>query len=219
MNKIDFLTAVNNSQRCQRNWDLSKEVDDETIAWLMEIGYSTATKQNLDTFEVVCIKDRSVIQEFTKAATNPDYNRDLLGTGLKEQMKVGRNQNPQTDSNLLFLFFHKPEVRTSDIRQYREGCDPEDKIKFKRNTAFEMGMSASAIAIGANSVGMKSGFCRCVWNDILPKDILDQHNLDRYDLEIMLGVGYPLYDTHTLHTDNIHTSESLVKYTPRKLII
>ena len=89
MNKIDFLTAVNNSQRCQRNWDLSKEVDDETIAWLMEIGYSTATKQNLD----------------------------------------------------------------------------------------------------------------------------------RYDLEIMLGVGYPLYDTHTLHTDNIHTSESLVKYTPRKLII
>ena len=45
------------------------------------------------------------------------------------------------------------------------------------------------------------------------------NNLYRYDLEIMLGVGYPLYDTHTLHTDNIHTSESLVKYTPRKLII
>lgn len=219
MNKIDYLTAVNNSQRCQRNWDLSKEVDDETIAWLMEIGYSTATKQNLDTFEVVCIKDRSVIREFTKAATNPDYNRDLLNTRLKEQLKAGRNQNPQTDSNLLFLFFHKPDVRISDIRQKREGCLPEDKIKFKRNTAFEMGMSASAISIGANSVGMRSGFCRCVFHDILPKDILDQHNLDTDDLEIMLGVGYTLYDTHTLHTDNIHTSGSFEKYTPRKLII
>ena len=219
MNKIDFLTAVNNSQRCQRNWDLSKEVDDETIAWLMEIGYSTATKQNLDTFEVVCIKDRSVIQEFTKAATNPDYNRDLLGTRLKEQMKAGRNQNPQTDSNLLFLFFHKPEVRTSDIRQDREGCDPEDKIKFLRNTGFEMGMSASAIAIAANSVGMRSGFCRCVWHDILPQDILDQYDLNGRNLELMLGVGYPLYDTHLLHTDNVHTSRSFDKYTPRTLII
>ena len=110
MNKIDFLTAVNNSQRCQRNWDLSKEVGDETIAWLMEIGYSTATKQNLDTFEVVCIKDRSVIQEFTKAATNPDYNRDLLDTRLKEQKKTFVYNN-FIRRLLYYFYFFRSDVK------------------------------------------------------------------------------------------------------------
>lgn len=219
MEKTKLLTAVTNSQHCQRNWDLSKNVDTETIEWLMEVGYNTPTKQNLDTFEVVCIKDRSIIQQFSKAATNPDYNSNLLSKNLKLQMKKGRNQNPQTDANLLFLFFHKPTERTSDIRQLREGGDPEDQNKYLRNTSFEMGLSAGAIAIAANSIGMRSGFCRCMYHDILPQDILSQYNLDKSNLEIMLGVGYPLFDDHTTHTDNVYKSPSYSKYTPRKLII
>ena len=219
MEKKELLTAVTNSQHCQRNWDLSKKIDPETIDWLMTVRYSTPTKQNLDTFEVVCIKDRSIIQQFSKAATNPDYNSDLLGNNLKTQMKRGRNQNPQTDSNLLFLFFHKPDERTSDIRQLREGGNPEEKMKYKHCTGFEMGLSASAIAIAANGIGLRSGFCRCIWHDILPQAILDQYNLDKNNLEIMLGIGYPLYDDHTLHTDGVHQNESLNRIIPRKLII
>lgn len=219
MEQTEFLNIVDSFQHCQRNWDLSKKIDPETIDWLMTVGYSTPTKQNLDTFEVVCIKDRSIIQQFSKAATNPDYNSDLLSNNLKTQMKRGRNQNPQTDSNLLFLFFHKPDERTSDIRQSREGGNPEEKIKYKHNTGFEMGLSASAIGIAANSIGMRSGFCRCIWHDILPQNILDQYNLDRCNLEIMLGIGYPLHNNHTLHTDGLYQNKSLNKVIPRKLII
>ena len=48
-----FLNTVQNFQHCQRNFDLSQTVDDSTVNWLLNVGYSTPTKQNLDSFEIV----------------------------------------------------------------------------------------------------------------------------------------------------------------------
>lgn len=217
--KTDILSTVYRSQRCQRNWDLSKEVDSETINWLMEIGYTTPTKQNLDTFEIVCISNREVIKEFSKAATNPPYNLDALSDHLRKEIENGRVQNPQTDSNLLFLFFLKPEQRTSALRADRERGEPENDAYWRACTNLEIGLAASAIGIAANSIGMKSGFCRCIDHDLIPTDILKTYNINPYHLEVMLGIGYPLYNDHTRYTDGKHYSESYPKIIPRKLII
>ena len=50
-----YLEIIEKFQHCQRNWDLEKTVDDETIDYLLEVGYNVPTKQNLNSFKIVCI--------------------------------------------------------------------------------------------------------------------------------------------------------------------
>lgn len=214
-----LLDSVQSFQHCQRNWDLSKTVDDQTIDWLMDIGYNTPTKQNLDSFEIVCIKNREKIKKFSDAATNAPSERHALPEVLIDQLSKGRIQNPQTNSNLLFLFFLKKEARVSKERQERERGDPSNDIFWRICTNLEIGLAASAIGIAANTIGMRTGFCRCIDHDALPGDILEPYNINKYNLEVMLGVGYPLYQDHTMHTDGKHFNSSFPKTFTRKLII
>ena len=74
----DILRLVNEFQKCQRNFDLEKPVTYKTAQWLLDIGYATPTKQNLDTFEIVCVRNRDNIKKFVKAATNsPEESQDM----------------------------------------------------------------------------------------------------------------------------------------------
>ena len=214
-----FLNTVQNFQHCQRNFDLSQTVDDSTVNWLLNVGYSTPTKQNLDSFEIVCVKDREKIKKFSIAATNAPDERYALSDTLKEALAKGRIQNPQTDSNLLFLFFIKPESRTSADRLERERGDPVPDEYWMRCTNLEIGLAASAIGIAANTIGMRTGFCRCFDYDALPVEFLEPYNINPKHLQVMLGMGYPLHDDHTLHTDGEFISSSFTKNIPRKLVL
>tara|TARA_A100001388_G_scaffold15920_1_gene10599 strand:+ start:1955 stop:2608 length:654 start_codon:yes stop_codon:yes gene_type:complete len=209
---------VNEFQKCQRNFNLEKVVPEDTAKWLLDIGYTTPTKQNLDTFEIVCVRDRDIIKKFVKAATNSPEESQDMSPSLKEMLKEGRTQNPQIDANLLFLFFIKRKQRKSKMREEREKGKPSTKYYYKATTNLEIGLSASAIGIAAHSIGMKTGFCRCIDHDALP-EILLPYNINKYDLEVMLGVGYPLFKDHTKNTDGKYYSERYKKIIPRKLII
>ena len=214
----DILRLVNEFQKCQRNFDLEKPVTYKTAQWLLDIGYATPTKQNLDTFEIVCVRNRDNIKKFVKAATNSPEESQDMSPSLKKMIKEGRTQNPQTDANLLFLFFIKRKQRKSKMREEREKGRPGGDQYYRTTTNLEIGVSASAIGIAAHSIGMKTGFCRCIDNDALP-EILSQYNINKYDLEVMLGVGYPLYEDRTKHTDGKYYSEPYKKIINRKLII
>jgi len=214
-----FLKTVKNFQHCQRNFDLSQTVDDSIIDWLLDVGYSTPTKQNLDSFEIVCVKDRKKIKEFSISATNGPDERHFLSASTLAELENGRIQNPQTDANLLFLFFIKPETRVSEDRLKRERGDPPPDEFWIRCTNLEIGLAASAIGIAANTIGMRTGFCRCFDFGALPVEFLEPYNINPKHLQVMLGVGYPLYDDHTLHTDGKFKSSSFPKDIPRKLVI
>jgi hypothetical protein len=117
------------------------------------------------------------------------------------------------------LFFLKKETRVSEDRSKREGGNPVTDHYWTRCTNLEIGLAASAIGIAATSIGMSTGFCRCLDHDALPGDILEMYDIDKDNLEVMLGVGYPLYDEHILHTDGKFKSSSFKKNIPRKLVI
>ena len=214
----DILGFVNEFQKCQRNFNLEKAVPEDIVKWLLEIGYATPTKQNLDTFEIVCVRNRDSIKKFVKAATNSPEESQDMSPSLKKMLKEGRTQNPQTDANLLFLFFIKRKQRKSKMREEREKGRPTNEQFYRLTTNLEIGLSASAIGIAAHSIGMKTGFCRCIDHDALP-DILSQYKINKYDLEVMLGVGYPLHKDRTKHTDGKYYSEHYEKIIPRKLIV
>ena len=115
-----YLEVIEKFQHCQRNWDLEKTVDDETIDYLLEVGYNVPTKQNLNSFKIVCIKDRDEVLKWASIARNSDDTITNVGENTKQFMDKGGLQNPQTNANLLFLFFVNDKERTSTARRERE---------------------------------------------------------------------------------------------------
>lgn len=216
---MEYLDVIQSFQHCQRNWDHSKVVDDETIDFLLEAGYNVPTKQNLNSFKIVCIKDRDEILKWASVARNEDETISNVGVETIELMKQGKLQNPQTNANLLYLFFVNQQERTGERRQHRErGTSPTDK-QWHKDKNFEMGLAASAIGIAANMKGMKSGFCGCIWHDAIPESWTEQWGVKPSDLTVMMGVGYPLYDDHTVFSEEGHRKESYVKAPYEKIIV
>lgn len=187
--KTKMLATVQRSQRCQRNWDLTKKIDLETVKWLMEIGYTTPTKHNLDTFEIVAVTDREKIHQFCNAAKTHEGHNSILSTAVR---KGDRVQNPQTDANVLFLFFIKPEARETDERAHREKSVPPPINYWKESVNLEIGLAASAMSIAANQIGLRTGFCRCYDFSKMPMHLLSDYNLDVKSFVIFLGVGFPM---------------------------
>lgn len=218
--KQSFLTMTENMQHCQRNFDLSKTIDDETIDWLYNIGYNTPTKQNLNSFQIVAFKSRNLILEIAKTATSVYDRWDSVPDDLKNEIISGkRMQNPQVNANLLFMFFHIPESRTSELRIRREGPTGDSPEFWHSATNFEMGLSASAVAIAAHSIGLKTGFCRCFNRDLLDK-IINPYGFSSDDFSVALGIGYPIEGLpYYVHTDRTNESVTFVKEEFTKVIL
>jgi len=215
---MEYLDVIHNFQHCQRNWDHSKVVDDKTIDFLLEAGYNVPTKQNLNSFTIVCLKTREKIKEWSAIARNSDDTLHWTGNDIKKEVEAGVLQNPQTDANLLFLFFINDHERYSQLRKEREkGDDPNSKSWF-RDKMLEVGLSASAIGIAANQLGMRTGFCGCIWKDVIPEEWTKDWNVNPEDLAVMFGVGYPLHDDHRLHNEGKSRKDSYPKAPYKKII-
>lgn len=218
MKQDKFLSRIEVMQRCQRNFDFSKSVSREVVEYLYKIGHTTPTKQNLNSFQLVAFTKRDQILEIAKTATSvydlwdPEYDD-------KEDIKAGRRiQNPQVNATVLFMYFLRPESKTSKLRQEREGITGDSMKYWRSTTNFEMGLSASAISMAAISMGMKTGFCRCFNRDMLAK-IVEPYGLHSDDFSTALGIGYPIEGvTHYVHTDLINVSETLPREKYIKMI-
>lgn len=208
--KTEILANVYRSQKCQRNWNLEKTIDRETVEWLLEVGYTAPTKHNLDTFEIVAVTNRDLINQISKAAVNPDN----FNYFLPEEIRYGsRVQNPQTDSNVLFCFFIKKNEHNSIERKKRELSPPVPSDYWLQCVNLEIGLAASAMAISANQVGLRTGFCRCYDPTKMPVELTEEMGLSAADFVIFLGVGYP-NDTlsHEQHVDgNVSSSHGKLK--------
>jgi hypothetical protein len=210
--QLDFLEITQSMQHCQRNFDLKKSISNDVVNWLYEIGYSTPTKQNLNSFQIVAFTQRNTIFEIAKTATSLYDAWEKMPKKLRQDLKSGkRMQNPQVNANLLFMFFLKPESRTSPLRIEREGLTGDTPATWRSLTNCEIGISSSAIALAANSIGLKTGFCRCFDRNMLSK-VVEPMNLSPDNFSVALGVGYPMPGwPHFTHTNKRFRSDTFVK--------
>ena len=89
-----ILEAVNGFQRCQRNFDLDKNIDNQVVEILYDVALSTPTKQNLVNFDIIVVTNRQLIRQCARAAVSESV--DFLQ--VSEEIKSGRRlQNPQVD--------------------------------------------------------------------------------------------------------------------------
>ncbi len=210
-----ILEAVNGFQRCQRNFDLDKNIDNQVVEILYDVALSTPTKQNLVNFDIIVVTNRQLIRQCAQAAVSESV--DFLQ--VSEEIKSGRRlQNPQVDCNLLFLYVMKDNSR-SPLKKHR---DPGPIIKWEsyiRLVNMEIGISVGALGLVANILGFKTGCCKCYNEPLLPDSVFTDNGYDKGDLMLMFGIGYPKFTKHTLHTDGTNTSDTFEKEPQRRLII
>ena len=175
---MNWLDLIEQTQHCQRNWDLDKSVDQEIIDWLFDVGYTMPTKQNLSSFQIVAFTDRTMIEYLTASAVNKGWH----GRQVK---------NPQMLAPVVFTFFEKKD-------------DEEKKRSLEKRlgnntTMTEIGLAAGAMALAANNIGLRTGFCKCFYPLESGKDkknkvarALRNYKIKGKDIGLALGVGYPV---------------------------
>ena len=166
ISKDNIIKTVDKTQRCQRNWDLNKQIPKEDLDTIIYAIANAPSKQNLQYFNLHIVTDRKKIQSIYEGT-------DVLS---------GRRKNPQVLGNVLFVFTQViPDKATYFLNKKKDKQCGYDKDLF-----ICTGIAAGYGALVAGLLGYETGFCKCFpkINDL--KKILNT----KEDFSVMLGVGY-----------------------------
>ncbi len=166
ISKDNIIKTVDKTQRCQRNWDLNKQIPKEDLDTIIYAIANAHSKQNLQYFNLHIVTDRKKIQSIYEGT-------DVLS---------GRRKNPQVLANVLFVFTQViPDKATYFLNKKKDKQYGYDKDLF-----ICTGIAAGYGALVAGLLGYETGFCKCFpkINDL--KKILNT----KEDFSVMLGVGY-----------------------------
>ena len=201
---MNWLDLIEQTQHCQRNWDLDKSLDQETIDWLFDVGYNMPTKQNLSSVQIVAFTDRTIIEHLTKSAVNKGWSQP-------------RTKNPQMLAPVVFAFFEKND---KDERKRSQ-----QKRMGNNTTMIEIGLAAGAMALAANNIGLRTGFCKCFYpleSGLDKKNkvarALRNYKIKGTDIGLALGVGYPVEGLPS-HIDNDRSKHTRFEKKPQTKII
>ena len=173
----DLEKAIDKSQRCNRNWDLSKQISDEDLRTMQVAVSKCPSKQNRVFYRVYYIQDRDIIEAIHLATDGYIYN-------FEENLSI---TNSQVLANTLFVFVRDREE--APIPRTKQEFDSGiDKGRFQRDEDRSLGIAAGYLSLTANLLGYDTGYCQC----------LDQKQIKKIlgtDEEILLLVGVGFRDT------------------------
>tara|TARA_B100001113_G_scaffold280332_1_gene235065 strand:- start:2715 stop:3302 length:588 start_codon:yes stop_codon:yes gene_type:complete len=159
---------IEQSQRCQRNWDLTKSVKDEDIELFKTAVSQCPSKQNRIWYNVVFVKDRKIIEKIHDTTDRFDYPDGIEKT------------NSQTLANLLVIFNADKDERVKTTRD--ELLEDFDESYFVGSS---IGIASGYLNLTAHLLGYKTGFCGGFRFEKVDK-ILNTKNS-----KLIMGIGYP----------------------------
>lgn len=180
------MEIIREMQKCQRNWDYSKNVHPEIIDYLLWHCTNAPSKQFEAYYDVYWTADRNVISEISKYTWGH--------TQLTTPPSTWRNT--QANANLYILFVAKePETQLN--------CHNDGRVKSNKDPArWENAYVSIGIAIGlvmraARSLGLATG-CNKSHNDLNGDDfwekrlgILEEVTAGSKKIAYGIGIGYP----------------------------
>ena len=193
VNKLDnnaLELIIENSQRCQRNWDLSKQIKEEDLQTLKTAVTQCPSKQNVLFYKVVFIQNREIIKKIHESSDSFVYNyRPRKAT-----------TNAQILANTVVAF-----VRDRDLSS-RPRTELEDAVgiengKLDIDEFKAVGIAAGYLNLTAHLLGYKTGFYGAQHG----RDTLAEIFENKY-VFCMLGIGYP---DETKHIRDHHLNPTL----------
>lgn len=131
--------SIHESQKCQRNWDLDKEMPQEDIDLIIEAATNSPSKQNLNLFKLHVIQDRDIIEEI--------HSRTKGFGPIDGEMHT----NSQVLAHVLLAFCPSEEVKDT--------FDPDSIVSEDVNQA--IGIAAGYVNLVTTQLGYASGCCKC----------------------------------------------------------
>ncbi len=208
MIKTQLITASENAEHCQRNWDHSQSIPLEDVQALVDISTNMPTKQNEDYYQLVVSVNSELNRLIYDISIDPDNSRTI-------------HRNAQADAHAVFVWFlNPPEKLGMTETENRKGFFDN----FRLNAKTAIGISSGAVAISACQMGYRTGFNQCFESYKL-KDLLIEWGIESLSTanntpELILGVGIPQADIPWNHvlTDNgtlreiIKTHDKNIRY-------
>jgi nitroreductase len=173
--------AITQSQHCQRNWDLSKQIPDDDIDTIITAITQCPSKQNIAHYAVHVITNRNLIEQIHEHTVGftigniVETNSQVLANLLLVFEEIGVDVSNSVDAN-----------RNDETRLIASGqADAGIYELLKRDKYMSLGIASGYANIIANMLGYNTGYCACFAGDQLQK-ILNTDN----QIALMLGIGY-----------------------------
>ena len=208
MDRTHIKKSILLSQKCQRNYDLSRQIPQEDLE-LFELALSQCpSKQNLCFYDAHMITDRDLIEKI---------HEHTAGIRANPSSENDRVTNPQMLGNLCIVFTmprEKPieqqivNPRTGKEGNYRNleqrllgelkegeefaGLDREKSeraIQVDRNVA--VGIAAGYCTLVAAELGYRSGCASCLDNEAIKKVLGIEE-----DVLLLMGIGFNNAERH-----------------------
>lgn len=171
MNNEEYKKILWNSQRCQRNWDLTKTIPKQDIETMLHAISSAPSKQNEKHFEIFVINDynaRKTIYDDTLCfAHKEDKTLDLHSDGT-----INFKKQSQLIANTLFVFCRaennlfrssesladNTEVEVAGLHEMRTS-EERDAIRKKhlKNCSHSIGIAVGYLLVTAHMMNLKTG--------------------------------------------------------------
>jgi len=209
----DYLEeTIKKSQRCQRNWDLSRSIPPEDIETMKVAVTDCASKQNRVFYKCKFITNRDIIEQIYDCTEGAGYLSENISDwhpleelGFKSEQEAINNEyrkrtygnfnyfskrlndkNPQVLANLLVAFIRDrdPSEGPRTREQYVYGKHTNEFIQ--RDEAIALGIGSGYLALVAHILSYSTGFCQC-FNPRDISNILDETE----DVLLLVGIGYP----------------------------
>jgi nitroreductase len=172
--------TIHESQKCQRNWDLSKHIPEEDKNLIIESATNCPSKQNLNYYKLHVIEDRDTIErihENTKGfgPIYSDYDSKLREENAYDLDKGEEGQmytNPQVLGQMLLAFTKNEEP----LLQRQEDDD------WTEDRSMAIGIAAGYVNVVATQLGYATGCCKCMDSKAV-ENILGESPI------LLMGVG------------------------------
>jgi nitroreductase len=203
---IDSLSDVLwNSQRCQRNWDLNRNISDADIQVLVNAIKSSPSKQNEKHFKVYVISNYDARKKIYDSTNCFAHDDDGISICYNADGSINYKRQSQLMGNLLFVFCKDKNsiYRSSESFSGSEFVDEDKKVssagltdlstfekkrkvqdRYSTTVLHSIGISVGYLLVTAHLLGYKTG-CSSGFDADSVIDITGNEHP-----EIIVAVGY-----------------------------
>ena len=180
-NKTEILDSIKNTNQCQRNWEKTS-VTPEDIQFFKSVLENVPKKQGQIFHEVLFIENQVLIKKLYSYSREQDYKFA---------------HNPQVNAPLLVVYVpyteeHLETISKDVLNNFNKVVDENTSFPyFGVDIATSMGMHMGILALAANQIGYKTGFCSC-FNKKFRKTIERLITKDKIETDGMLCLGIGL---------------------------
>ena len=180
-NKTNILDSIKNTNKCQRNW-LKTPVRPGDIQFFKSVLENVPKKQGQVFHEILFIENRRIIKKLYSYAREQDYRFA---------------HNPQVNAPLLVVYVpyteeHLEIISKDVLNKFNKTVNEDTTFPYYDvDITTSMGMHMGILALAANQIGYKTGFCSC-YNKKFTKLIKRLATKDEITTNglLCLGIGY-----------------------------